>query len=62
MRGLVPREALASFNTIGFLYRKRYVPRSDVVDLWGLTTVRAYRAAEEVGFIALRDAQQNHTP
>lgn len=27
--------ALASLNTIGFLFRKRYVPRSDVVDLVG---------------------------
>lgn len=53
--------ALASFNTLGFLCRKRYVARSDAVDLWGLTTVRAYRAAEAVGFLTLRDAQ-NMTP
>lgn len=49
--------ALASFDVMGFLYMKRYIPRSDAVALWGITTTRALRAAESCGFMALRDSQ-----
>jgi hypothetical protein len=54
-------QALSQLNVLAYLHRKRYVPRRDVIELWGLTTARAWLAAEAVGFIALRD-NQNVSP
>jgi hypothetical protein len=38
--------ALASLNTLGIYYRRRYVRREDVLELWALPVVRLLRAAE----------------
>ena len=54
---LSANHALASLDMLGYLFTKRYIPRKDATALWGATTLRAYRAAEESGFIALRDTQ-----
>jgi hypothetical protein len=45
--------ALASLNNIGIYYRRRYVRRKDVLELWALPVVRLLRAAEP--FLAHRD-------
>ncbi|MFE5501377.1 hypothetical protein ACFQ73_02355 [Amycolatopsis japonica] len=54
--------ALSSLNMLGFLCCRRYVSMSDAIALWGLTVVRVVAAAEETGFLALRDSQQEGTP
>jgi len=53
--------ALSQMNVLAYLLRKRYVPRRDASELWGLTMARAWRAAQTVGFIELRD-DQNVSP
>jgi hypothetical protein len=45
--------ALASLNTLGIYYRRRYVRRKDILELWALPVVRLMRAAEP--FLAYRD-------
>jgi hypothetical protein len=54
--------ALASMNMLGFLCCRRYVSTRDVIALWGQTVVRVVDAAEQTGFLALRDSQQEGTP
>jgi len=49
--------ALSVFNVIGYMYCRRYVPRRDLLELWDLTSVRLFDAAERSGFLAMRDAQ-----
>jgi hypothetical protein len=49
--------ALSALNMLGYLFDKSYIPRSDVLALWGLVTARARRAADQTGFLALRDSQ-----
>lgn len=46
--------ALASLNTLGLYYRRRYVPRAALLELWAETLVRLMRPAEP--FLAHRDA------
>ena len=38
--------ALASLNTLGMYYRRRYVRRKDVLELWAIPVVRLMQAAE----------------
>jgi hypothetical protein len=38
--------ALASLNNLGIYYRRRYVRREDLLELWALPVVRLMRAAE----------------
>jgi hypothetical protein len=45
--------ALASLNTLGLYYRRRYVRRKDILELWALPVVRILLAAEP--FLAHRD-------
>jgi hypothetical protein len=45
--------ALASLNNLGLYYRRRYVRRKDLLELWALPVVRLLRAAEP--FLAHRD-------
>jgi hypothetical protein len=45
--------ALASLNNLGIYYRRRYVRRKDMLELWALPVVRLLRAAEP--FLAHRD-------
>ena len=45
--------ALASLNNLGIYYRRRYVRRKDILELWALPVVRLLRAAEP--FLAHRD-------
>ena len=54
--------ALSSLNMLGFLCCRRYISMSDAIALWGLTVVRVVDAAEQSGFLALRDSQQEGTP
>jgi hypothetical protein len=44
---------LASLNNLGLYYRRRYVRRKDILELWALPVVRLLRAAEP--FLAHRD-------
>jgi hypothetical protein len=44
---------LASLNNLGIYYRRRYVRREDLLELWALPVVRLMRAAEP--FLAHRD-------
>jgi hypothetical protein len=54
--------SLSLLGMLGFLFCKRYIPRHDVLDLWALTAVRVFDAAEKSGFLALRDAQNGAPP
>ncbi|GAB2994711.1 DUF2800 domain-containing protein [Amycolatopsis acidiphila] len=49
--------ALATLELFGFLYFKRYIPRRDALEMWGITITRLVDAGEQSGFLALRDAQ-----
>jgi hypothetical protein len=53
--------SLSQMNVLAYLHLKRYVPRRDVIVLWGTTAARSWQAATKVGFIQLRD-RQNVTP
>jgi len=46
---------LASLNTLGIYYRRRYFRRRDVLDLWAVPVARLLRAAEP--FLAYRDEE-----
>jgi len=45
--------ALSSLNNLGIYYRRRYIRRKDILELWALPVVRLLRAAEP--FLAHRD-------
>jgi hypothetical protein len=45
--------ALSSLNNLGIYYRRRYIRRKDILELWALPVVRLLRAAEQ--FLAHRD-------
>jgi hypothetical protein len=51
--------ALSMLNVLGFLYARRYVSRRDAMTLWGSATSRVCRSAENAGFLAFRDAQED---
>jgi len=50
--------SLSQLNTIGYLYMRGHIPRSDARTLFGPTARRAIDAANATGFIAFRDEQQ----
>jgi hypothetical protein len=54
---LAANHAVATLDLMAFLHKRRYVPRRDAVELWGVTTARTYRAARDTGFLAFRDSQ-----
>ena len=53
--------ALAWLELMSYLHNKRYISRRDSFAIWGVTAVRAYRAAEQSGFLAFRDGQHGES-
>ena len=49
--------ALAWLELMSYLHNKRHISQPDSFAIWGRTAVRSYRAAEQCGFLAIRDGQ-----
>jgi hypothetical protein len=52
---LLINNALAALNVLGIYYRRRYVHRRDVLELWAVPVLRAVLASEAI--IARRDTE-----
>jgi hypothetical protein len=53
--------AMSWLEVMSYLHNKRYIPQRDSFAIWGVTAVRTFKAAEQSGFIAFRDAQHGQT-